>query len=159
MQLYELLVILRLEKKTRKIGDTISLVSSDRNQIPSMDSDTTSMSNATVKSPDLTSSSVENNLRSMIHIKSIVQLKDKIFDIVFGNYGNRVRKKVKSGWTGRVNGVLWKEFELSCTWSFKRASYREHDIIYCGKCTNKGCSAEVNGLLEHGSSSNHRKLF
>lgn len=57
--------------------------------------------------------------------------------------GKKHRDKVKTGWSTRLNEIVWNEFKSDCSWSFKRADVVSKEVVVNGKCSSKLCAAVI----------------
>lgn len=78
-----------------------------------------------------------------------------LFEVGMKQYGDRKRKAVLPGWSSKLFALCYENFHLPCVWSFCRASWRKKDIICQGKCTQKGCEANIQASLPHRSNNLH----
>lgn len=59
------------------------------------------------------------------------------------------KQSIKTGWSAKINLIIWDRLNLPCCFSFKRARYRQQDIISSGICKQKKCRATLETTLPH----------
>lgn len=73
----------------------------------------------------------------------IFELEQNIFVPIIKKDKRRKRVVLKPGWSTKLNHIIWLKSRLPCVWSFKRANFRQSNVIASAKCKVPNCGAEV----------------